>query len=91
VGTENIRLLVDTWAVVWSVVMIAPYFARYTPWPALEELKSEGLARVMLLASMAVVLGLTLGGAREASAVLAAWAIVVSSVKLLYDNLGQRE
>ncbi len=90
-GSENIRLLVDTWAVVWSVAMLSGYFAHHTPWPRLSALKSEGLARVMLLSTIAVVLGLTLGGAREASAVLASWAIVASSVKLLYDTLGQRE
>ena len=90
-GSESINLLVDTWAVVWTVVMVAGYFAEYTPWPGLKALRDEGLARLMLLSSAAVVLGLTLGGAREASAILAAWAIVVSSVKLLYDSLGQHE
>jgi hypothetical protein len=91
VGSENVRLLVDTWAIVWTVVMLAGYLADYTPWPAIKKLKDPGLARLIFLSSVAVVLGLTLGGAREASAVLAAWAIVSSSVKLLYDSLGQEE
>ena len=34
-------------------------------------------------------LGLTLAGAREPSAILAAWAIITSSVKFLYDSLGE--
>ena len=41
------------------------------------------------LALVAPVLGLTLAGARESSAILAAWAIITSSVKLLYDSLGE--
>jgi hypothetical protein len=91
VGTESVRLLVDTWAIVWTVVMLAGYLADFTPWPALKKLKDPVLARLMFLSSAAIVLGLTLGGAREASAVLTAWAIVVLSVKLLYDSLGQEE
>lgn len=90
-GSESISLLADTWTVVWTVAMVVGYFADYTPWPGLKALKDEGLARLMLLSSAALVLGLTLGGAREVSAILAAWAIVISSVKLLYDSLGQHE
>jgi hypothetical protein len=47
------------------------------------------VAKFMLLSTGAAVLGLTLAGAREPSAVLAAWAIITSSVKLLYDWLVQ--
>ena len=43
----------------------------------------------MLALSAAAVLGLTLAGAREPSAILAAWAIITSSVKFLYDSLGE--
>ena len=46
-------------------------------------------ALAVLALSAAAVLGLTLAGAREPSAILAAWAIITSSVKFLYDSLGE--
>ena len=84
-----IRWFVDSWAVVWSVAILVGYLAENTPWPSLSVLRENSVTRVMLLTSAAAVLGLTLAGAREPSAILAAWAIVTSSVKLLYDSLGE--
>ena len=88
-GSGDIRVFVDSWAVAWSLVLIVGYVADLTPWPSLKALRANSVAKVMLLASGAAVLGLTLAGAREASAVLASWAIITSSVKLLYDSLGE--
>ncbi len=88
-GTDDIRIFVDAWAVAWTAVFLAGFVAELTPWPGLKALRDNGVARFMLLSSAAVVLGLTLAGAREASAILAAWAVVLSSVKLLYDWLVQ--
>lgn len=88
-GSEDIRIFVDTWAVAWSAVLLLGYVAELTPWPSLKVLRADSVARTMLALSAAAVLGLTLAGAREPSAVLAAWAIITSSVKLLYDSLGE--
>jgi hypothetical protein len=89
VGSEPIRIFVDTWAIVWTALLLAGYVAEATPWPGLRALRGNGVAKFMLLSSGAAVLGLTLAGAREPSAILAAWAIITSSVKLLYDWLVQ--
>ena len=88
-GSEEIRVFVDAWAVAWSAILLLGYLADLTPWPSLKALRENAVAKVMLVMSAAAVLGLTLAGAREASAILAAWAIVTSSVKLLYDSLGE--
>ncbi len=88
-GSDQIRLFVDSWAVAWSAVLLLGYVAELTPWPALKALRTDSVARVMLALSAAAVLGLTLAGAREPSAILAAWAIITSSVKFLYDSLGE--
>ena len=90
-GTDPITLFADLWAVAWMVVFGLGYAAEQTPWPQLKSLRSPATSRLMVFASAAVVLGLTLGGAREQSAVLASWAIVIASVKLLCDGLGQTE
>ena len=82
-------MFVDAWAVAWSVVLLLGYLAERTPWPSLKVLRENSVARTMLVTSAAAVLGLTLAGAREPSAILAAWAIITSSVKLLYDSLGE--
>ena len=84
-----IRWFVDSWAIVWSVGILLGYLAESTPWPSLKRLREDSVMRVMLMTSAAAVLGLTLAGAREPSAILAAWAIITSSVKLLYDSLGE--
>lgn len=88
-GSEQIRIFVDTWAIVWSALLLAGYVAELTPWPGLSALRGSTTAKYLLLSSAAAVLGLTLAGAREPSAILAAWAIITSSVKLLYDWLIQ--
>jgi hypothetical protein len=88
-GSEDIRIFVDSWAIAWSVLLLVGYVAELTPWPSLKALRGNSVARVMLATSAAAVLGLTLADAREASAILAAWAIITSSVKLLYDSLGE--
>ncbi|HUG53059.1 MAG TPA: hypothetical protein VMR21_05640 [Vicinamibacteria bacterium] len=87
--SDDIRLFVDSWAVAWSVALVLGYVAERTPWPSLRVLRGDSAAKLMLLTSLAAVLGLTLAEAREPSAILAAWAIITSSVKLLYDSLGE--
>ena len=88
-GSDQIRLFVDTWAVAWSAAILLGYIADLTPWPELKALRADAVAKVMLALSAAAVLGLTLAGAREPSAILAAWAIITSSAKFLYDSLGE--
>src|SRR6185436_15047591 len=88
-GAETVATLVDTWTVAWTLTLLAGYLADLTPWPSLKILRSPRVATFMVLASAAAVLGLTLAEATEASAVLAAWAIVTSSVKILYDGFAR--
>jgi hypothetical protein len=87
VGNENISLFVDSWTVAWSLALLLGYLAEMTPWARLAALRSPKAIHAMILSSAAVVLGLILGERAEAGAVVAAWAIVMSSVKLLYDAL----
>jgi hypothetical protein len=89
VGSDSIATFVDSWTVAWTITLLAGYLADLTPWPSLKVLRSTRVATLMVMASAAAVLGLTLAGATEASAVLAAWAIVTSSVKLLYDGFAR--
>jgi hypothetical protein len=84
--TEQISLLVDLWTVAWTVVLVLGYVADFTPFPRLRFLREPGVAHAMMLSSAAVVLGLTLGDRIEAAAVVTAWAVVTSSVKMLWDN-----
>jgi hypothetical protein len=88
---EAMAHFVDLWAIGWTVALLAGYLAHFTPFPSLKALRAPGVAKTMLILTLGAVLGLTLAGAREPSAVLATWAIVVSSVKLLYDGLEQTE
>jgi hypothetical protein len=90
VGAESIATFVDAWTVAWTVTLLTGYLAELTPWPSLKALRSPRMATFMVLASAAAVLGLTLAEATEQSAVLAAWAIVTSSVKILYDGFFAR-
>jgi hypothetical protein len=89
VGGEQIRIFVDGWAILWTALLLAGYVAEATPWPGLSVLRGNTVARYLLLSTSAAVLGLTLAGAREPSAILAAWGIITTSVKLLYDWLVQ--
>lgn len=88
-GTDGVAAFVDWWTVAWTLTLLTGYLAELTPWPGLKVLRSPRLATFMVLASAAAVLGLTLAEATEASAVLAAWAIVTSSVKILYDSFAR--
>lgn len=90
-GNESIAHFVDIWTVSWTAIIGFGYVARFTPWPGLKLLKSNAMAHLMLFSSAAVVLFLTVLEASEIAAVLTAWAVVISSVKLLYDSLGQHE
>jgi phosphatidylserine synthase len=91
VENESIAHFVDMWTVAWTAAIAVGYVARFTPWPGLKVLKSNVMTHLMMLSSAAVVLGLTLLEASEIAAVLTAWAVVIASVKLIYDSLGQHE
>ena len=81
---STIASFVDWWTLGWTTLLVLGYLADLTPWPRLRVLRSPGAARTMLLLSTALVLGFTLGGDSRAAAVMAAWAIVFSSVNWLY-------
>jgi hypothetical protein len=89
VGSDSIATFVDSWTVAWTLTLLTGYLADLTPWPSLKVLRSPRVTTFMVMASAAAVLGLTLAEATEASAVLAAWAIITSSVKLLYDGFAR--
>lgn len=84
---EGIASLVDAWAMGWTVVLMAGYLADVTPWGWMKALRGRGVFRAMLLWTGGVVLGLTLAGAREHSAMLLVWTFVCASLKLLCDTL----
>jgi hypothetical protein len=84
VAVSGVSAFVDWWTLSWSLVLGLGYVADLTPWPRLRVLRSPGATRSMLVFSTALVLGFTLGGDSRSAAVMAAWAIVFSSVNWLY-------
>lgn len=86
-GSDGITTMAEAWAAVWSVVLMAGYLAEFTPWKWMKTLREGGVLKGMLLSTGAAVLGFALAGVREQGAMLAAWAIICASVKLLCDSL----
>ena len=86
-GSDGIARMAELWAAAWSVALMAGYLAELTPWTWMKALRDRAVLKGMLLATGAAVLGLILGGGTEQGAMLAAWAIVCASVKLLCDAL----
>jgi hypothetical protein len=88
---DGIGRLVNSWALAWTIALMAGYLADFMPWEWIKALRARSVLKHMLLSTGAVLLGLTLAGVREQSAMLAAWAIVSASVKLLCDSVAQVE
>jgi len=88
---DGLAHLVGAWAVGWSALLTAGYLAELTAWSWMKALRDQGVFKTMLLSTGAVVLGLALAGVREQGAMLAAWAAVCASVKLLCDSLAAPE
>jgi len=87
----GVGLLVGTWMVAWSVLLTLGYLANLTPWPRLRVLRSQGVTRVLLLASTALVGGFTLAGVTQYCAVVATWVILCSSLNWLFHYFGSVE
>jgi hypothetical protein len=83
-GGETINLFVDGWTVGWTVLLALGYVAEFTPWRRLTVLRSPAAAKLLLLTSMAVVLGFTVAGATKATTTITTWAIVFSSLNWLF-------
>jgi len=83
-GLEAINLFVNAWTIGWTALLALGYVAEFTPWPSLTALRSPLTAKLLLLSSMAVVLGFTLAGATKATTTIATWAIVFSSLNWLF-------
>jgi len=86
-GSDGITSVAEAWATGWSIVLMAGYLAELTPWGWMKALRDRGVLKGMLLSTGAAVLGFALAGVREQGAMLAAWAIICASVKLLCDSL----
>ena len=86
-GSDGVTKVAEAWATIWSLVLMAGYLAELTPWGWMKVLRDRGVLKGMLLSTGAIVLGFSLGGVREQGAMLAVWAIVCASVKLLCDAL----
>jgi hypothetical protein len=86
-GGDGITRVAEAWATGWSIVLMAGYLAELTPWGWMKALRDRGVLKAMLLTTGAAVLGFALAGVREQGAMLAAWAIICASVKLLCDSL----
>ena len=84
---DGIARLVNAWALAWTLVLMAGYLAEFTPWEWMKALRARSVLKHMLLSTAAALVGLTLAGVREQSAMLAAWALVSTSVKLLCDSI----
>jgi hypothetical protein len=83
-GREAINLFVESWTVGWTALLAVGYLAELTPWPRLSALRSPFTAKLLLLTSMAVVLGFTLAGATKATTTITTWAIVFSAINWLF-------
>ncbi|HVR71185.1 MAG TPA: hypothetical protein VMT87_10110 [Vicinamibacteria bacterium] len=83
-GREAINLFVDSWTIGWTALLALGYLADLTPWPRLSALRSPSVAKLLLLSSTAVVLGFTFAAADTATATIATWAIVFSSLNWLF-------
>jgi hypothetical protein len=83
-GREAINLFVDTWTIGWTALLALGYVAELTPWPRLSALRSPFVAKLLLLSSIAVVLGFTLAEVTKATTTIATWAIVFSSLNWLF-------
>jgi hypothetical protein len=81
---ETINLFVDGWTVGWTLLLALGYVAEFTPWPRLSVLRSPSAAKLLLLTSMAVVLGFTFAGVTKATTTITTWAIVFSSLNWLF-------
>jgi len=81
---ETIASFVDWWTLGWTVALTIGYLAEFTPWPRLRVFRSPVAAKAMLMTSTAIVLGFTLADNRRAAALIAAWAIVFSSLNWLF-------
>jgi hypothetical protein len=88
-GSDGVTRIAEAWAAAWSVVLTAGYLAEVTPWEWMKALRERGVLKAMLMTTAAAVLGFALAGVREQGALLAAWAAVSASVKLLCDTLAR--
>ena len=86
-GGDGITRMAEAWATIWAMALMAGYLAELTPWGWMKALRERAVLKGMLLSTGAVIVGLALGGVREQAAMLAAWALVCASVKLLCDAM----
>jgi hypothetical protein len=87
----ELGLLVGAWMLGWSALLALGYVADLTPWAWLRVLRSQGVTRVFLLTSSALVGGFTLAGVTQYCAVVAAWVILCSSLNWLFHYFGSVE
>jgi hypothetical protein len=90
-GRDGITLFVETWTIVWTVLLALGYAAELTPWPGLRVLRSPRVARILFASSTAVVFGFTLAGSNQATSTLATWAILFSSLNWLFHYFRSME
>jgi hypothetical protein len=66
---------VESWTTSWTVVLGLGYIGQTMSWPELGLLGRDGAMRVMVLATLAAVLGLCVAGYAAAGMAISGWAI----------------
>lgn len=80
---ETVRLFVESWTTCWTLVLALGYVGALFAWPEMQVMNSDRVARVMVLASIIVVLGLCLYGFAAAALSITGWAIGLNLIRHL--------
>jgi hypothetical protein len=80
---DTVRLFVESWTTSWTLVLGLGYIGGALAWPALRALGEDRVVRLMLLATGAVVLAMSLSGFPLAGLSVAGWAIGLTLIRHL--------
>jgi hypothetical protein len=80
-ANETVRLFVESWTMSWTLILGMGYIGQTMASPALALLGGTGMARALVLASLAVVLGLCATGFSAAALSIAGWTIGINLIR----------
>jgi hypothetical protein len=78
---DTIRLFVESWTSSWTLVLGMGYIGHALGWPSLSVLGGNAAARTMVIATMAIVLGLCVAGFSPAALSIAGWTIGINIIR----------
>jgi hypothetical protein len=84
--TETVRLFVESWTTCWTIVLGVGYLGAMVSSPQLAALGTDRVARFMIFASIAVVLGLCASAFPAAALSVTGWMIGLSIIRRLVLN-----